>query len=685
MKKRIIRLAVIIGFFIGILCFCNSSHAADLQLWKLDYQVQLLEDGSANVTENWRIYIEDTNTLFKTFEVDTSKYSKITNVKVTEINGGSKKEYTKINEEKYHVDKNCYYALINKKGQFEIAWGVQEEDVTRTYQISYKIVDAIKNYQDCSEFYWQFVSKKSAIPALEVTGTITLPNAVSDKEELRVWAHGPLNGNIQIVDEKTVYFEVQKLAANTMLEARVVTPTAVYPTNQNTNSKAQLASILSQEQKWADEANARREKAQKEKQARELFFKIIRIVLIIMGFILGIFFIIKAIKYHDILKNTLKIEPEQKLDYFRDIPDEEGTPAQASFLYYYKNGYYQSKIADIFSAMMLNLCLKGYLTFELIEGSKNNIQITLKSGNKPISEDEQVVLSVLRHVKKEENTPFTMKDFKKYTEENATTILSKFTRLEDTVKRLQTQKENYDPELEATYQKWTGKGVGYLICGIVSFFFMFFAIIPAFIACIYSFKIAGRYHTLTQKGVNEQEKWKALKRYMEEFSLLKDKEVPDLVLWEKYLVYATAFGISEKVLNQLKVVYPQMMDNAYMSANGYMYLHLMFHMNMSNSLINSLHSSVQSAYMGANYSSGSGSGGGFSGGGGFGGGGGRNGWQIIKNSDYRKIALFFCLTAVIATTAATATTSTSAGMRTGANTNDILFATAGVFGSFFSF
>ena len=34
---------------------------------------------------------------------------------------------------------------------------------------------------------------------------------------------------------------------------------------------------------------------------------------------------------------------------------------------------------------------------------------------------------------------------------------------------------------------------------------------------------------------------------------MKDKEVIDIKLWEKYLVYATAFGISEKVIKALKI------------------------------------------------------------------------------------------------------------------------------------
>lgn len=118
---------------------------------------------------------------------------------------------------------------------------------------------------------------------------------------------------------------------------------------------------------------------------------------------------------------------------------------------------------------------------------------------------------------------------------------------------------------------------------------------------------------------------------MSEFSLMKEKEVPELVLWEKYLVYATVFGISEKVLKQLKVVYPQLSDEEYMSSHGYAYMYLMYSGSFNHSFISSLNTSVNSSYSSlTNYSSGSGSGGGFSSGGGFGGGGGRNGRKISK-------------------------------------------------------
>ncbi len=228
MGKLLKKIFFCIFIFLGILLLTNTAYASGgLRLKNLTYDVKLNLDGSADIIENWRISIDDTNTLFKTFEVDTSKYKEITNVKVQEVNLNRNVNFTRINQYKYHVDKNCFYALMYK-GKFEIAWGAHAKDAIKTYKISYKVIDAVKNYNDCSEFYWQFINTESEIPVNFLEGTIQLPQEVLNIEDLRVWAHGPLNGNIEKISNDTVRFSVENLAKNTMLEARVVTPTSMF-------------------------------------------------------------------------------------------------------------------------------------------------------------------------------------------------------------------------------------------------------------------------------------------------------------------------------------------------------------------------------------------------------------------------------------------------------------------------
>lgn len=629
MPKKIKRISLIIALSLGILFISNISNAGDLKLNELNYQVQLNADGSADVVENWNIKIKDTNTLFKTFKVDTSKYKAITEVEVSLINGNARRAFTQIKEEQYHVDENCYYALKNKKGDFEIAWGVNENNAIRNYEIKYKIEGAVKNYQDCSEFYWQFIGKDSAIPAKVVKGTITLPNSVVNQEDLKVWAHGPLNGNIKIESADMVAFEVENLRSGTMLEARIVTPTSVFSTNTNTKTQNKLDSILQQEQKWADEANLQRE----QEVANEGRLKIIRLVFQVVGIVLGIFLIFKIIKYHKELKKVPIPKPEQEMQYYREIPKESYTPAQAAFLYYFKAGGIQNNIPNIVSATMLDLCMKNYLSFEIIADKKDSIRITLKPNkNKQLlQEDERIVYTILEGVAEEASNSFTMKDFEKYVKKNARTLLSKFSTIASVTEEIETQNGTYDKKAIEQSTKWSGKCIFYIFLTVLGIFMMQFAIIPAAIASVSCFTLAGRFNRLTQKGANLKEEWTALKRYMEDFSMINDKEVPELILWEKYLVFATAFGIADKVLKQLKVVYPQITDANYMNGHGYAFLYLMYS-GMNTSFINSLNNSVSSTYNSINYSSGSGGGGGFSGGGGFGGGGGRNRRKIIKKA-----------------------------------------------------
>ena len=255
-----------------------------------------------------------------------------------------------------------------------------------------------------------------------------------------------------------------------------------------------------------------------------------------------------------------------------------------------------------------------------------------------LTETEKVVFNMYKKVST--TYSFTMKDFQKYCKNHSNSCLTSFNSIAGKAKTEAIAQANFDLSYEKNCTNWSLKGLGYVFLVIISPLLMIANLIPSIICAYYSFRLSIRYNTLTQKGVDEQEAWKGLKNYMEDFSMMNEKEVPELVLWEKYLVFATAFGIADKVLKQLKVVYPQMLDETYMNANGYYYLYLMSHTNFNNNFIHSINSSITSTYNSVNYSSGSGSGGGFSGGGGFGGGGGRNGRPLIAIRDSPQLQLF---------------------------------------------
>lgn len=624
---KIKKLLIIFLLFIGLLIFNNKVYAGTQKWNSLDYNVTVNTDGSMDVIETWNIQISETNTLFKDFEIDSSKYSGITDVKVYEMKNNEEVQLREIFEEQYHVDSGCYYGLKINSKTFEIAWNVGLDNSTedRVYKVCYKVENAVKIYNDCTELYWMFLNNKNGIGGKNITGTIKLPQKVADIEKLRVWAHGDLSGEIQKESNDTVIFSMPSINANTMLEVRVVTEENIYEDAARFYNYDKLNSILEEEQKWADEANSQRRLSM-----------LIILGAIIVNIIIAIFFINKIKKYIDNGKELDKYAlPKIDLKYFRDIPDEEkATPARAAYLYYFNGGKssIDSYTSKIFSATILDLTLKGILELEPID--KKNVKIKIIGSSSQLSGDELVVYSLLK--KASVNGETTTKHFEKYCKVNYDNFYSQMKLISGTAKQYMRDAENIDAAKEKIQKQYNSKIGIYVILLFMSIcFFPLFAVLPTLligliVALVVTIIVSRKINILTEKGNEQRAQWLGLKNYMQDFSLLKDKEIPDLILWEKYLVYATTFGISKKVIEQLKVVYPEMLNENTYYGKKYTYMYLACNPDYGINFIDNLnngftraYNAASSAYSAAHSSSSSGSGGG----GGFSSGGGGGRWR----------------------------------------------------------
>lgn len=110
-----------------------------------------------------------------------------------------------------------------------------------------------------------------------------------------------------------------------------------------------------------------------------------------------------------------------------------------------------------------------------------------------------------------------------------------------------------------------------------------------------------------------------LKKFLNEFSRIKERQVIEVKLWKEYLIYAQIFGIAKEVASQFKDYYPEVVT--YNDGNSNLdIMDVIILNNLSNNVVNAASSARSAAN---NYNAG---GGGFSAGGGgfssFGGGGG---------------------------------------------------------------
>lgn len=619
MKKTRKILYIILFIAIILLIGTVKSKAGYLNLNSLDFNVQINNDGSIDVTETWNIRIKETNTLYKSFKTDSSKYSNIANVTVKDITNGINNKFIKNNNWEYHVQKGHYYGTKNEDGDFEIGWGVglDNSSATKKYEISYKVQDAITKYNDYSELYWQFVGKEFEIDANKITGTIYLPADVLNKEDIKVWGHTEdLNGTIYVTDTNKFEFEINNFRNGRYVEVRTLFPTELISSSGRIKNTEILQTAINEETKWADNANSRRER-------KEFFRKAIPIIIVTICLAINILLIIiyikKAIKYYKKNRKLNKYMPTTKLEYYRDLPDENSTPGEAlKTLDVSISTFTPMNFGKVFSATMLDLSLKGYLEIKQKKNQKGKdvIQIDiLKESDNKIKSDESSIMKFIKEASKGKSS-VTLKELENYIKNHSTTTDLLLKNVYSKVNKQLIDENIVDKEIQEEYKKYKESQTYYILSIIFLLCFTFIAfLIPVIIFVVNAIlcgKVAKKLNVLTQKGIDMQEQWKGLKKYMEDFSMLDRREVPELVIWEKYLVFATVFGIADKVIKQLKIVYPNL-DEMTNGIATFTYMNLMINTDFSSSFTKSINSSISSAY-----SSGSGAGGGFSGGGGFG-------------------------------------------------------------------
>ena len=126
----------------------------------------------------------------------------------------------------------------------------------------------------------------------------------------------------------------------------------------------------------------------------------------------------------------------------------------------------------------------------------------------------------------------------------------------------------------------------------------------------------GKKYIASAQLKNEAIKIAGLKRYLLEYTLIKDREAIEVQLFEDYLIYAQMLGIADKVSKQFKELYPNMIEQTnYNSYDNLVYINMWTTRGISSA--NSARAAAQSySSGGGGFSSGGGGGGSFGGGGG---------------------------------------------------------------------
>lgn len=593
---------------LSLLLFTTIFGRTAYEIESLDIVANIERDGSLEVEERVVYDIGKINGIL--YNIDALGYGKFSDLQIFYEDDG---EFKQARNNTAPSEGN--FTVSVDDGLYQIKLYAPSQNERKEFIFRYNLTRGVTVYRDIAQLNRKMVGKDWQNSIGNISVTVNLPENVK-KDDIYAFGHGPLTGNIEILDGKSVRYTLNDYRPREFLEVNLLFPKNIL-TSFNPllmKNKSALKEILDMEGKLAKEANDARKRA-------------------IIGFYLGRVVLVLAVAWwlflvvFIYLKNSKRYKVENEYgEYFRELPDDY-SPSIAGTLVS-RNLYPSGR--ELF-AMLLDLVRKGHLKLE--EGEKTTTLILQESG-KPLSEEEKFILNwyirelgdgekiILESVEASIKGRGGAKEFNRNYERWRTIVYSDM--LEKNLKM--DKRDKFSTSLGIF------TGIAYFIGGgmLVVYFqseLFILMILLGFILLPYTFS-RKRASLEKEKAIS---RWEAFKKFLVDYSNLEEAKLASIELWEHYFVYAVALGVAEKVAKGYsKIMSKKGEESTIIGGRGYrnnslmnmyLYNHAFRSMERSTSFVaqRAMESVARSSR-----SSARGRGGGFSGGS-SGGGGGRSG------------------------------------------------------------
>ena len=523
-------------------------------------------------------------------------------------------EFNQVNED-FSSFKKVNYDAIGSGGSY-YQKDIGNKITMRTYNscydcqvgfyYEYQVNDVVVIHNDVAELYYTFIGDAFLEDIKSVEIRVNLPKK-DDSSLFRYWAHGNLIGEIHANSDKSgVITTVDKLKNREALDIRMTFSLSLIrdtETLAKTNLDA-LDEILKVEEKRADERN-------KEIAKNKRNLLIVRVisslyVVALIGITIRIYF-----------KYDKEYDGDFDHQYNREFIDD----YNVEVIDYLMN---RNITSNAMSASIMNMIYKKNIKLEKAEKNKDIFILD----NKDNLDDCENYLVAFLFERVGKDNKFTLDDLKNYAK--GTKTYSNFTSSYENWKNkvvVRAKRENFYETNGGVKALGTLFAILGIFLGVINlilidgFDFSKLVIIPAIIFLIYVLSFTKK----TIKGANHYKRWKSFKNFLNDFGDFEVKELPEVILWERYLVYAVIFGLASKVQKDMNVKIKEIESMPNVTTNmsfSDIYLANIISNNISSAINSAVSSAISSSLAKAAAASGSGSGGGFSSGGGFGGGGG---------------------------------------------------------------
>lgn len=509
---------------LSLLLFTTIFGRTAYEIESLDIVANIERDGSLEVEERVVYDIGKINGIL--YNIDALGYGKFTDLQIFyEVDG----EFKQARNNTAPSEGN--FTVSVDDGLYKIKLYAPSQNERKEFIFRYNLTRGVTVYRDIAQLNRKMVGKEWQNSIGNISVTVNLPENVK-KDDIYAFGHGPLTGNIEILDGKSVRYTLNDYRPGEFLEVNLLFPKNIL-TSFNPllmKNKSALKEILDMEGKLAKEANDARKRA-------------------IIGFYLGRVVLVLTVAWwlflvvFIYLKNSKRYKVENEYgEYFRELPDDY-SPSIAGTLVS-RNLYPSGR--ELF-AMLLDLVRKGHLKLE--EGEKTTTLILQESG-KHLSEEEKFILNwyirelgdgekiVLESVEALIKGRGGAKEFNRNYERWRTIVYSDM--LEKNLKM--DKRDKFSTSLGIF------TGIAYFIGGgmLVVYFqseLFILMILLGFILLPYTFS-RKRASLEKEKAIS---RWEAFKKFLVDYSNLEEAKLASIELWEHYFVYAVALGVAEKV------------------------------------------------------------------------------------------------------------------------------------------
>ena len=526
MRKNILR--IFLFFLISIVSF-----AASFRIEKLDIEANLQKDGSMVVSEAVTYDIDEINGVY--FDIDAKGFGELEYIQVFEDDstGGFKE-----------VDASNYEVSVSDE-LYRIKLYSKNYNNRRTFKFVYKLSEAITVYDDVAQFNRKMVGKEWQQGINYITAKVIIPVSASyDNSNILVFGHGPLTGEVD-KEGNTVVYKLNNYYPGDFLEAHILMEPEIFSEYNKSKivHKDMKQKLLDMEAKFADEANAERDKAIRQQEMINKVFEKPGLIFGVLSSIWG------ALMYyiHVIFKRKNKVKNSVG-KYLRELPDNSSPALVGGFM---TNSINDNEIL----ATIVDLVRRKVLT---LENSDKNSIIILTGSTENLSAQEKAIVDIYIN-DFGDGKSLDLKSFGFFQKVPMSTA-RKFEKWKTII---QSEMDRKDLVFEGF--KGIRKNSFYIfswgiILGIKFNFFEYILekameskmfliiIIMGFILLISLTK--ARY---PRKELAEaKDKWQAFKNFLSDYSQLEEAKITSVHLWEQYFVYAVALGVSEKVVKAYK-------------------------------------------------------------------------------------------------------------------------------------